>query len=357
MVGLQEAIAYPGTRYNERRYRLLKTPFIPHFKHATIPLTQVSSQPFEPLYPMPFVTADCTEYWVGGSCQFIYRWHDGFDVFVATLEARIVDTDGKVAVGLPVESLLNDLHLVYQLAGESRLPGLTLPEQHHTQVYAVPAEGTLRLQAAPTNHRYALCAAVPKGKWVSRNPGNTANPLAKLIGSLQKQQTEHQLLAPTPISNNVRRWIYILLTIPKHVGMSMDNALNQPVANLVDIHLTEFTQQKRADDDRALVDNARSLVVELLTRLNDGNLPTVALIAQGLRKTPQQLRSLHYRLHRQKFQHYIVQARIEEAKNRLRQRISIAAIAFGLGWTDESHFVNQFKKHTGQTPTEFVKNA
>ena len=333
---------------------VMQTPFTPYFKSASLFLTQVSREPFTPLYPMPFVAPDCTEYWVGRSCQFIYRWHDGFDVFVASLEARIGNPT-SMAIDLPVESFLTDLHLVYQLAGETRLPGLALPGRHQTQVYAVPAKGTLRIRAGSGDQRYALFVAVPKGAWVSRNPPDPANPLGKLLHCIRESYSEHRMLTPTPISSTVQLWLHLLLTSPRYLRMQMDNALNHPIANLIEVHLTEYGNQQRADSEAAIAADARRFVAELFTRLNDGNPPTTEAVADALHISPERLRKVHYLHCGQKFQHYIVAARLEEAKNRLRQGIPISAITFALGWTDDPHFVNQFKKHTGLTPSEYVK--
>src|SRR5690606_19835652 len=232
---------------NQNNQRQMQTPSTPIFNHATIPLTRVSRQPFEPLYPMPFVTADCTEYWVGGSCQFIYRWHDGFDVFVATLEARIANPSG-VAIHLPVESLLSDLHLVYQLVGSSDFAGLTLAAQEHLLVYAAPARAPLLIQAHPQSGSYAATAVVPKSSWVTRNPTDPGNPLADLRQCLVTRPTEYHALPAATTPPTAVAWVDLLLTTPPESGMLLDDALNHPVVNLMETHLANCrTQQRLAD--------------------------------------------------------------------------------------------------------------
>src|SRR5690606_20139439 len=135
--------------------------------------------------------------------------------------------------------------------------------------------------------------------------------------------------------------------------------LNHPLGNLLEVHLRECGKQKQRDaaelENKALVESAGTMVVELLGRLKDGKVPDLAYIASRLGTTPTVIRKLHYENNQQKFNHYVVQCRIEEAKKRLALGHSIGSISFALGWTDDTHFIKQFKKHTGMTPGEFLK--
>src|SRR5690606_17826470 len=106
----------------------MQTPFIPYFEDADIPFKKTEREPFQPRFALSFIDADCTEYWVNDLGQLIYRWHDGFDVFIAALEAQM-NRRRAPAVSIPAESLLHDLHLVYQLQGEAQFPSLALPDQ------------------------------------------------------------------------------------------------------------------------------------------------------------------------------------------------------------------------------------
>lgn len=342
----------------------MKTPFTPYFKQASIPLSQVSREPFEPLYPLAFVQADCTEYWVGGACQFIYRWHDGYDVFVAVLEARIAGVSGSLPVDLAVESLLNDLHLVYQLQGQSafrpptgpprRAEALTLAAGHHIEVYAPPSKAALRIKPRKETCRYAIAAVVPKGDWVTRHPIEDTDPIAALIHDLKAHKTQHRLVGPTPCSPAVQLLLNSILTLPRDYGMSLDDALNGPMVDLLGRHRTEDRDQQKADQ---LVAAAR-LWVKTYIRAMDGSQapPTVALAAAALSTLPRRIRGHHHRLHGEKFSDYIVRYRIETAKLRLRAGEAIAAVALKLGWADVPAFSKQFKKSTGMTPGKFTKN-
>lgn len=333
----------------------MQTPFTPHFDEADIPFKKTVWEPFRPRFALSFIDADCTEYWVNDLGQLIYRWHDGFDVFIAALEAQLSRRRAP-AVSIPVESLLHDLHLVYQLYGETQFPGLALSDQHYTHIYAAPDRSTLRLLGDYVHGHYGILVAVPKGKWVTRVPRDHATPFQELLRRVRHRHREHHFLEAMPITSEVRVWLHLLLTLPRYPGMRMDSALNHPVAHLIEAHLAAYRHQLHAEIERTEIKNARELVGELFARMEHGISPTTADIAEALHTTPEHLRATHYQLYGQQFRHFIVEARIKEALRRLMRRDTIKSIAFALGWTDETHFVKQFKRYTGITPGQFMKN-
>ena len=336
----------------------MKTPFTVHFNKADIPLRAVATPPFVPRCPMLFVPSDRWMSFTGPGCDLIFREHDGYNIYVAVLEARLGDSRNTLT--LAAESLTHDLHLVYQLAGTTDLSGLALQAGHHTQIYAPPAHGEISINVDPHTQRYTACTIIPKGNWVSRDIEAPKNPLFQLILCLKGHHHQSRHLPSTAMSPQVRAWVSLLLTAPQSPHLLMDNALSHPLGNLLDIHLHECGKQELRDatvrQNSALVDGARTLVVELLARLKDGELPQLGYISGKLGTDPATIRRLHYAAYGQKFSHYLIYCRIEEAKKRLLQGDPIGSIAFSLGWTDDSHFIKQFKKYTGVTPGQFGKN-
>ena len=54
---------------------------------------------------------------------------------------------------------------------------------------------------------------------------------------------------------------------------------------------------------------------------------------------------------------YLIHYRINQSKQLLRQSIlSVSAIASACGFMDSSNFISQFKKHVGQTPSQYQKD-
>lgn len=338
----------------------MKTPFTPYFKLASLSLTQVSRQPFVPSHPMPFVAGETTAFYVGDGCQLCYRWHDGFDVFVAMLEACLSDVNGSLDI--PVASHLRDLHLVYQLAGYSTFrppatsaaPALQLPSSHHLIVNTPPATATLHFRPDQHTRRFTIAVIVPKSKWLARHSGDGHNPLEELFDFRNHQPREHRYLAPAPISPQVQVWLHLLLNVPRYAGLVMDDALNHPVAHLVEQHRTEYNPTKHVKKDQSLIAAARSLARELVALMDgQGAPPRIEQIATALHTTNPRLRRLHLMYHGQRFIHYIYKCRLEEAKQRLRRNLSIATVAHQLGWSEHANFSNEFKHYTGMSPTEY----
>ncbi|MCX5812487.1 MAG: AraC family transcriptional regulator [Proteobacteria bacterium] len=54
---------------------------------------------------------------------------------------------------------------------------------------------------------------------------------------------------------------------------------------------------------------------------------------------------------------YLIQKRINYAKNLLSQRLTIAQTALEAGFTDQSHFTRRFKKIMGITPGQYCRNS
>jgi AraC family transcriptional regulator len=55
---------------------------------------------------------------------------------------------------------------------------------------------------------------------------------------------------------------------------------------------------------------------------------------------------------------YLLQVRIERAKHYLTQRsVPITALGLELGFSSSQHFAATFKRITGKTPRDFVRNS
>lgn len=330
----------------------MKTPFKAHFGEASIPLKPVNEPPFVPLYPMPFVPKADWVNLAGDGVRLIYREHDGFDVYVGVLEIHI-DHPSSTTFTIPVESLLCDLHLVYQLAGSSVLPGMTLPYWHHIQVYAPPGHVTLHIEADPDTCRYATCCLVPKGKWVSRTIGEPKNPLNELIRCLKASHQDVRFLAPQPLSHHVNVWLLLLLTAGRYPRMLMDSALNHATANLIEVHLTECQQTHRIDNEAPLINAVRLLAEEQARRCDGDRLISVDTLAQDMKTKATVLRELHKKSHGVSLDEFVSELLMQRAKLLLEAGMTVKSTALTLGYSTPNNFSRAFKNKFGVSPEQY----
>lgn len=341
----------------------MKTPFTPYFKRANVRLIQVDGRPFVPSYPMPFIAAESTAYYVGDGCQLIYRWHDAFDVFVAVLEAYFPVALDSTRMEIPIESHLSDLHLVYQLRGTSHFippptslidTPLVLSGDHRMEVYAPPSGAKLYLHPDAHSKRFVVAVVVPKGDWVTRHPVDGHHPMDELLLMLRQQYSNYRYLEPGPIISTMRVWLHLLFTLPAYPGMFMDHALNDIVVHLLTTHRSEHARQMRDGRIPEVLESARLLAQKLVSRMDGSEPPPmIEKIANKLQTTSRRLRQLHLWHYKKRFVHHIYACRMEEAKRRLERGFPIAAVAYQLGWTEHPNFTNQFRRYTGISPSEY----
>ena len=337
-------------------------PFTPDFSNASIRLTQVSSTLFKPQYDMPFTGPESTAYYVGDGCQLSYRWHDAFDVFIATLEVKVADA--RKPITLPVSSHLSDLHLVYQLVGRSRFvpikenvkPEVGLDEGHYFAAYTPPASSVLQIEPDPKSRGFAMVACVPKSAWLTRHRHPKPSPMEALIGCLRQKHAEHQLIQPAPITPPIRAWLHLLLTTSPRPGLLMDDALHHPTAHLVEQHRMECARAGRADDEHALAMATRQLVQSLVSRLDGDKLLTVSELAAVMQVRPKTVRSAHQRFYGSSLDAYIYEQLMVRAKTMLDGGMTIKAVSLTLGYSTQNNFSRSFKKQYGISPSDYQKN-
>lgn len=341
----------------------MKTPFTAYFEQANAPITRVSRRPFVPHYPMDYVLPENQEYHVGDGCQLSYHWHDGFDVFVAKLEARFAHMDGA-RLEIPIASHLSDLHLVYQLLGDSHFlpvapsqaaPLIALPAQHHIQVYAPPGRAIIRIRPDRKTRHFVLAVIVPKGNWVTRHPTGPEDPLAPLIHLRKAELGQHQHIGPSPLTPTELANLHLLLSLPSYPDMLMDDELNGPMVKLIHSHRMEYGQQEEKLAREQWVEAARILAEQLVVRYNSGEPLTVAEVANALHTDARTLNHRHKKIHKVSFSHHIERLRLEHAKTLLESGISITDTALKMGYSSASNFARSFRVHTEQTPSEYLR--
>jgi len=113
-----------------------------------------------------------------------------------------------------------------------------------------------------------------------------------------------------------------------------------------------------------LLDDARSKTVEQIKKIVigkvhhseflDTRVNWSALLADELRQDYKHLSSLFSAVEGITLEHYIIQQKIERVKELLSyNELNLSEISYKLGYSSVAHLSTQFKKTTGQTPSQF----
>jgi AraC family transcriptional activator of pobA len=122
-------------------------------------------------------------------------------------------------------------------------------------------------------------------------------------------------------------------------------------------YLRQFNTRKPAHHHLlSEVDNLLAAYFANDQQLADHGLPTVAYLADKLHKSPKYLSDLLRNLSGRSAQQYIQDHLLEKAKQLLTgSDLSVAEIAYQLGFDYPQSFNKQFRRKTNQTPLEFRK--
>ncbi len=115
---------------------------------------------------------------------------------------------------------------------------------------------------------------------------------------------------------------------------------------------------ERFDDKKTrLVERVKALIIQHIHHSNeDLNITWSTLIADALHYEYNYISNLFSAYEGITIEQFIIQQKIEKIKELLSyQELSIAEIAFRLGYSSSSYLSNQFRKYTGMTPGQYSK--
>lgn len=106
-----------------------------------------------------------------------------------------------------------------------------------------------------------------------------------------------------------------------------------------------------------LISNIKSRVRKYLDSLGEEVLPNLSeFITQEIFYDYSYLSDLFSSAENKTIEQYFIELRLDKVKEQLvYTQKSLSSIAFDLGFSSPQHFANQFKQHTGQSPSAFRK--
>ncbi|MCM1518666.1 MAG: helix-turn-helix domain-containing protein [Pseudoflavonifractor sp.] len=134
-------------------------------------------------------------------------------------------------------------------------------------------------------------------------------------------------------------------------------SLISAILNLCSRAYNRQFQQIRQSSDDILVRLSRILneYYETGMRLNDG-IPTVKYVADKLCMSPNYFSDMLKKSTGETASNFIREHIIRRAKNQLMSSCNVAQVAYDLGFEYPQHFSRMFKKHTGISPTQYLKS-
>jgi len=320
-----------------------------HIRLAYPEATLVERPSFRPSYPLAYGDTKRTRktYWHYGGFDLIHETHDGKHTFISVLEVAVNADE----VRLPVKSLHGDLHRLYLLNGNVTLrpsggasSPLALQANQYALLYAPPQQSG---HIVFGKGRHLLAGIAMERSWQKREP----------IKGFQRPRT-CKASPPHVLDPLTRMTVTGLLSLPAKEGLSLDHALDGFAVQLHDLHRARSTVSAAASvrlvtpagQQRTLVDAIKQGIQQ---EIEAQRYPSVDKLAADLNRSRQLLHRHFRESTAQSIKAYITEQVMQEASRLLREaRLPPAAVAFRLGYSEQTSFNHQFKSYYGMTPGE-----
>lgn len=324
-------------------------PYVLRIPFAYPEATLMERPPFRPSYPLGYGDKKRTKkyYWHDAAFDLIHETHDGRHTFISVLEVAVNASEAS----LPAKSLCGDVHQLYLLSGKVAFqpsdgagPPLVLEDEQYALLYA-PAQQCGRIVFGKGPH--LLVGIAVERQWQKRQP----------IQGFQRPRTCKA--SPSYVLDPVTRMtIAGLLSLPAKEGLSLDHAIDGFAVQLHDLHRAQINVPAMApiqlvttvDQHHTLVD---AIKLGVRQEIEAQRYPLVDRLAANLNRSRQLLHSRFRKSTAQSIKSYIVEQVMQEALRLLREaKLPSAAVAYRLGYSEQTSFNHQFKKYYGMSPSE-----
>lgn len=314
--------------------------------------TLVERPSFRPAYPLAYGDQKRTKkhYWHHRAFDLIHETHDGKHTFISVLEVTVNAND----VSLPVKSLHSDLHRLYLLCGNAKLwatkdaksPPLALQADQYSLLYT-PAQQSGWITFGEGRH--LLVGIAMERSWQRRQP----------VPGFQRPRT-CKASSPHVLNPITRMTIAGLLSLPAKEGLSLDHAIDGFAVQLHDLHRARSAMPAAATVHSAIRETQHHTLVDAIKlgvqqEIEAQRYPLVDRLAADLNRSRQLLHSHFRESTAQSIKSYIVEQVMQEALRLLREaKLSPAAVAYRLGYSEQTSFNHQFKKYYGMSPSAMI---
>lgn len=112
------------------------------------------------------------------------------------------------------------------------------------------------------------------------------------------------------------------------------------------------------DQDKKLVNQIKSIIINTIHHQDQKPFKMSDNLASKLNRSYSNLSHLFSQIEQKTIEQFTIEHKIEKAKELLTYaEMTISEISYLLDYSSPQHFARQFKKITGITPTEFIKDS
>lgn len=293
-------------------------------------------------------------HWQTEFFRFAVQDYDAKHAYLSSIEIN-----AKQRFSFTVRTTSSDLFWFYQLKGSIKVVPLQkgtelngfldqINEDEYALFYSPPREYQITVE--PGLH--ILFFFVVNSEWLHRHPITEATHYQKLINYLQHKKGHYNSTKVLPICDEIRKEILHLLTMQNFGEMLMDSKLYVPIVRLILI-----SREDLRDTNKPLNRNAKELLIHIRQycekQICEGKIPPNREIAEHFKKSEQYIARIHRQEYGETLENFQIVKRLEMCRQQLTEtNKSQTEIAYDFGFSDVRHFIKQYQKHFGISPSE-----
>jgi AraC-like DNA-binding protein len=294
------------------------------------------------------------KHWQTDSLGITIQDHDAKDAYLSLIEIK-----AKESFTFIIRITESDLFWLYLLNGTIKIVPYPKGTEHNGFLDKIKEDEYGLFYSPPREYQvtvepglHILFLFVVNSTWLQRHPILEATHYQKLIGYLQHKKDRYNSTELLPIHAEIRKEILHLLTLRDFGEMLMDSKIYPHIVRLVLISREDLNEQKKQ-----LSINAKKLLIHIREycekQISDGKLPLNKEIAEHFQRSEQYIARIHKQEYGETLENFQIVKRLEICRQQIREtNKSQTEIAYDFGYSDVRHFISQYQKHLGITPSE-----
>ena len=294
-------------------------------------------------------------YWLHPNFRLSQQDYDGKDVYT-----NLIQIKNKKKFSIIIEILTIDLFWLFVKKGNIHIElldddGNTVAfiNQLNKKEYAVYYSSPKRYRITFEPDEHILYFFVVDARWLKRSPVIGPENYKKLIQLLKQQEDTHHSSPVLELHDAIDTELLHLFTLPTFEEMEMDTKVYSPIVRIVirsRNDLDEKNEEENSEQTKQFLISIREYCEQ---QISWGNMPLIKDIAEHFNRSRQYIYRIHKREYGESLQDFLTLRQLELAREQvLHTDKDFTTIAYNFGFTDLQHFIKQYQKHFGISPSE-----